>query len=264
MTTKIDNTNYELWLLRYAEGDLGADERAAVEAWLAGHPEAAAELALYREAPRLERDQSVRYVATPLQPAAPRSLWPLLARWSAAAAVIAALMLPALRMGGLATLPPQEEAPQMIAEATLPAAAKEQAKTIATKKNPEKLKRLEKLERLERLEKLEKLERLEKPEAPLTKDSLSPVPSPTAPLPSTNLIALEEEAAPIHSQSLIAQEPDDWGDRLLALNSATHESLSHTTGGRLVSRLLPGNDQLTEHLVDPLREGMNNIRNKRK
>ena len=249
MTTKIDNTNYELWLLRYAEGDLGADERAAVEAWLAGHPEAAAELALYREAPRLERDQSVRYVATPLQPAAPRPLWPLLARWSAAAAVIAALMLPALRMGGLATLPPQEEAPQMIAEATLPAAVKEQTKTIATKKNPEKLKRLEKLEKLEAL---------------LTKDSLSPVPSPTAPLPSTNLIALEEEAAPIPSQSLIAQEPDDWGDRLLALNSATHESLSHTTGGRLVSRLLPGNDQLAEHLVDPLREGMNNIRNKRK
>lgn len=249
MTTKIDNTNYELWLLRYAEGDLGADERAAVEAWLAGHPEAAAELALYREAPRLERDQSIRYVATPLQPAAPRPLWPLLARWSAAAAVIAALMLPALRMGGLATLPPQEEAPQMIAEATPPTAVIEQAKTLTTKKNPEKL---------------ERLERLEKPEAPLTKDSLSPVPSPTTPLPSTNLIALEEEAAPIPSQSLIAQEPDDWGDRLLALNSATHESLSHTTGGRLVSRLLPGNDQLAEHLVDPLREGMNNIRNKRK
>lgn len=261
MTTKIDNTNYELWLLRYAEGDLGADERAAVEAWLAGHPEAAAELALYREAPRLERDASVQYVATPLQPTAPHPLWPLLARWSAAAAVIAALMLPALRMGGLATLPPQEEAPQMIAEATLPAAVKEQAKTLTTKK---KLEKLERLEKLKRLEKLEKLERLEKPEAPLTKDSLSPVPSPTAPLPSTNLIALEEEAAPIPSQSLIAQEPDDWGDRLLALNSATHESLSHTTGGRLVSRLLPGNDQLTEHLVDPLREGMNNIRNKRK
>lgn len=250
MTTKIDNTNYELWLLRYAEGDLGADERAAVEAWLAGHPETAAELALYREAPRLERDQSIRYVATPLQPAATRPLWSLLARWSAAAAVIAALMLPALRMGGLATLPPQEEAPQMIAEATLPAAVKEQAKAIATKK---------------KLEKLEKLERLEKLEAPLTKDSLSPAPVlPTAPLPSTNLIALEEEAAPIPSQSLIAQEPDDWGDRLLALNEATHESLSHSTGGRLVSRLLPGNDQLTEHLVDPLREGMNNIRNKRK
>lgn len=212
MTTKIDNTNYELWLLRYAEGDLGADERAAVEAWLAGHPEAAAELALYREAPRLERDQSVRYVATPLQPAATRPLWPLLARWSAAAAVIAALMLPALRMGGLATLPPQEEAPQMIAEATLPAAAKEQAKTIATKKNPEKLEKLEKLEAL------------------LTKDSLSPVPSPTAPLPSTNLIALEEEVPEADvwpSLSLIDYDHSvDWGDLLLAANDTFRESIA--------------------------------------
>ena len=226
MTTKIDNTNYELWLLRYAEGDLGADERAAVEAWLAGHPEAAAELSLYREAPRLERDQSVRYVATPLQPtapqpAAPRPLWPLLARWSAAAAVIAALMLPALRMGGLATLPPQEEAPQMIAEATLPATVKEQAKTLTTKKNPEKLKRLEKLEILEILE---------NPAPQKTKDSLSPVPSPTAPLPSTNLIALEDaspEADVWPSLSLIDYDHSvDWGDLLLAANDTFRESIA--------------------------------------
>ncbi len=220
MTTKIDNTNYELWLLRYAEGDLGADERAAVEAWLAGHPEAAAELALYREAPRLERDQSVRYVATPLQPAAPRPLWPLLARWSAAAAVIAALMLPALRMGGLATLPPQEEAPQMIAEATLPAAAKEQAKTIATKKNPEKLKRLEKLERLERPE---------NPAPQEAKDSLMSVP-PHPSIPSTNLIAFEDaspEADVWPSLSLIDYDHSvDWGDLLLAANDTFRESIA--------------------------------------
>lgn len=223
MTTKIDNTNYELWLLRYAEGDLGADERAAVEAWLAGHPEAAAELALYREAPRLERDQSVRYVATPLQPAAPRSLWPLLARWSAAAAVIAALMLPALRMGGLATLPTQEEAPQMIAEATLPAAAKEQAKTIATKKNPEKLKRLEKPERLERLE------RPENPSPQEAKDSLMSVP-PHPSFPSTNLIAFEDaspEADVWPSLSLIDYDHSvDWGDLLLAANDTFRESIA--------------------------------------
>ena len=47
--TTIDNNNYELWLLRYAEGDLTATEREAVEAWLADHPEAAEELALYGE-----------------------------------------------------------------------------------------------------------------------------------------------------------------------------------------------------------------------
>ena len=256
MTTKIDNTNYELWLLRYAEGDLGADERAAVEAWLAGHPEAAAELSLYREAPRLERDQSVRYVATPLQPTTPqptaprlerdqsvryvatplqptapqpaalRPLWPLLARWSAAAAVIAALMLPALRMGGLAPLPPQEEAPQLLAEATPPTAVKEQAKTPTTKKNPGKLKRLEKLERLEILE---KPERLENPSPQEAKDSLMSVP-PHPSIPSTNLIALEEETLEADvwpSLSLIDYDHSvDWGDLLLAANDTFRESIA--------------------------------------
>ena len=32
----IDNNNYELWLLRYAEGNLAAEERAAVELLLVG------------------------------------------------------------------------------------------------------------------------------------------------------------------------------------------------------------------------------------
>ena len=51
--TTIDNNNYELWLLRYAEGELTVAECEAVEAWLASHPEAAEELALYSEALRL-------------------------------------------------------------------------------------------------------------------------------------------------------------------------------------------------------------------
>lgn len=88
----IDNNNYELWLLRYAEGDLTADECKAVEQWLESHPEAAEELALYNEAPRLEKDESVRYTAAIPQKTMP--LWPALLRWSAAAAVVAALMVP--------------------------------------------------------------------------------------------------------------------------------------------------------------------------
>ncbi len=60
----IDNNNYELWLLRYAEGELTDSERNEVEAWLQSHPEAAEELALYNEAPRLERDDTVTYAAT--------------------------------------------------------------------------------------------------------------------------------------------------------------------------------------------------------
>lgn len=103
---KIDNNNYELWLLRYAEGELSDTERSEVEAWLENHPEAAEELVLYLEAPRLERDDTVTYAAAPTQPTS-HSLWPVMCRWSAAAAVLIALMLPALRMGTMDTLEPQ-------------------------------------------------------------------------------------------------------------------------------------------------------------
>ena len=112
----IDNNNYELWLLRYAEDELTAVERETVEAWLADHPEAAEELALYSEAPRLERDETVRYAAVPQQSTEP--LWPALLRWSAAAAVVVALMVPALRMGTMGQLEPQE--PLVVAAAQPP------------------------------------------------------------------------------------------------------------------------------------------------
>lgn len=114
--TTIDNNNYELWLLRYAEDELTAVERETVEAWLADHPEAAEELALYSEAPRLERDETVRYAAVPQQSTEP--LWPALLRWSAAAAVVVALMVPALRMGTMGQLEPQE--PLVVAAAQPP------------------------------------------------------------------------------------------------------------------------------------------------
>ena len=91
----INDDNYELWLLRYAEQELSEAERREVEQWLAVHPEAAEELALYNEAPRLEKDERVRYAAVPLQRSVP--LWPAVAQWAAAAAVVAALMVPAMR-----------------------------------------------------------------------------------------------------------------------------------------------------------------------
>lgn len=93
----IDNNNYELWLLRYAEGDLTADECKAVEQWLESHPESAEELALYNDAPRLVKDESVRFTAAVLPRTEP--LWPAVLRWSAAAAVVAALIVPAI--GGI-------------------------------------------------------------------------------------------------------------------------------------------------------------------
>lgn len=114
---KITDSNYELFLLQYAEGMLSDTERDEVEAWLASHPEAAEELALYSEAPRLGRNDTVTYVAAPPRPRlSPFTFYlsPLL-RWSAAAAVLAALMVPALRMGTMGQLEPQE--PLLIAAA---------------------------------------------------------------------------------------------------------------------------------------------------
>ena len=90
----INDTNYELWLLRYAEQELTDAERTEVEQWLATHPDAAKELALYNEAPRLQRDETVQYVAVPRQQIQP--LWKAASRWAAAAVVIAALMIPGL------------------------------------------------------------------------------------------------------------------------------------------------------------------------
>lgn len=90
----INNDNYELWLLRYAEQELTDAESKVVEQWLATHPEAAEELALYGEAPRLTKDESVKAPALPQHSI---SLWPVVLRWTAAAAVVAVLMMPAMR-----------------------------------------------------------------------------------------------------------------------------------------------------------------------
>ena len=108
----INDDNYELWLLRYAEQELTDAECREVEQWLAVHPEAAEELALYNEAPRLEKDERVKYAAVPLQRSV--SLWPAVAQWAAAAAVVAALMVPAMRS---ALVP--EAAPIQVAEAPI-------------------------------------------------------------------------------------------------------------------------------------------------
>lgn len=88
----INDKNYELWLVRYAEGDLTDTECQTVEQWLEGHPDAAEELALYQEAPRLQRDDSVHYAGAIQQ--RPQTLWSMGWRWVAAAAVLLLLFTP--------------------------------------------------------------------------------------------------------------------------------------------------------------------------
>ena len=126
----INNNNYELWLVRYADGDLTAAERAAVEQWLEGHPEAAEELKLYGEAPRLEREESVHYAAA--VPGRVQLLWPAVLRWSAAAAVVALVAVPL----GLWLTNPAEE-PLQVAATEMPGSlAKEYGSTVADTVSP--------------------------------------------------------------------------------------------------------------------------------
>ncbi|MBO4599629.1 MAG: hypothetical protein J5641_02705 [Bacteroidales bacterium] len=86
----ITTDNYEEYFYRYCEGGLTADERAAVEAFAARHPELAEELALYDPALKLEeapmpfpdKESLLRHEAKVVP------LW----RWAAAACVAAVLI----------------------------------------------------------------------------------------------------------------------------------------------------------------------------
>ena len=200
----INNDNYELWLLRYAEQDLAEAERAEVERWIAAHPEAAEALSLYDEAPRLTKDERVKAPALPQRSI---TLWPIALRWTAAAAVVAALMMPAMR----STVAPTVE-PPLIAE------------------------NLENLENLERLEPLEGLEGLEN-----QKNTPRPAPESTAPALLAESIPAEaqqpapaepsEEPAPetkVPAQPETVQPAYTVVDDLIVFEDETPESTSAT------------------------------------
>ena len=86
----ITPNNYEEYFYRYCEGELTAEERAAVEAFAAQHPELAEELSLYDPALKLEEPpmaypdkESLMHHKAKVLP-----LW----RWAAAACVAAVLI----------------------------------------------------------------------------------------------------------------------------------------------------------------------------
>ncbi len=114
----IDSHNYELYLLRYAEGELDDTDRREVEQWLATHPKEAAELALYTEAPRLIDDTPLVY-SRPI-PKQTRHIWPVALRWTAVAAVVAAVVLPLVLREGDTTI---SQTSPMIAQAETPTVA---------------------------------------------------------------------------------------------------------------------------------------------
>lgn len=249
--TTIDNNNYELWLLRYAEGDLNAGERSAVESWLSSHPDAAELLTLYNEAPRLEKDESVRYGATPLH--RPMPLWPAVLRFGAAAAVVLLLMLPAMRMGIMDRM----EAPLFVAEnrpvAETPQQQQQQQQLPVVQPVSRPVPSISSIPSIASIPSIET-------------DTSAPVAP--APIETDMLIAFEDdpaEVAPIESWNLIVYDRSaDWGDMLLAANDAYHEALNEHPLGRLVSRTLPDSRQLEEAVVAPLRQRIDNKKNNRK
>ncbi len=247
--TTIDDNNYELWLLRYAEGDLNAEERAAIDTWLESHPEAAEELALYREAPKLEKDERVRYGGEPQRKVAP--LWPRTLRFGAAAAVVMALMTPAMRMGTMERL----EGATAVAENRTEDMLQHSAEKVETAMPVRPKETATMADAIASAEETEATEGAEEPVA-------------TVPIETDMLIVIEddpEQATTVESWSLIVYDNTaDWGDLLLAANDAYQESLNEHLLGRLVSRTLPDSRQLEERVVEPLRQRIENLKNKRK
>lgn len=247
--TTIDDNNYELWLLRYAEGDLNAEERAAIDTWLESHPEAAEELALYREAPKLEKDERVRYGGEPQRKVAP--LWPRTLRFGAAAAVVMALMTPAMRMGTMERL----EGATAVAENRTADTLQQRTEKVETAMPVRPKETATMADAIASAEETEATEGAEEPVA-------------TVPIETDMLIVIEddpEQATTVESWSLIVYDNTaDWGDLLLAANDAYQESLNEHPLGRLVSRTLPDSRQLEERVVEPLRQRIENLKNKRK
>lgn len=251
----INDNNYELWLVRYADGDLTATEREAVEQWLEGHPEAAEELKLYGEAPRLEREESVHYAAA--VPGRVQPLWPAVLRWSAAAAVVVLLAVPAVRW-----LTPQEqpvvvaqaepEAVPVVADDSLVAPVEtpvvERKSMVAVRPQPETEPLL--AEAVEEIVPEEPEPEAFVPEVePLLAEEVV-----TETLESTMAAPVVEEQQLIYVDNLFVVDSGNVIEqRLLAVNETFKERLQGTYLGRRLARRMPTGEELLDY-TDNLRE----------
>ena len=87
----ITSDNYESWFYRYSEGELNAEQRAAVEAFAAQHPDLAEELTLYDPSLKLQPSAPMAYADKESllhRPPAVVSLW----RWAAAACAVGVML----------------------------------------------------------------------------------------------------------------------------------------------------------------------------
>lgn len=135
----IDAADRDLRLSAYLDEELSAQERAAVEQWLADHPDAAAHLAALRADREALRGLLGHVAHEPVPEHLVRTaLAPVLPRWlaSRAAAFAAAFALGALA-GGLATRQwPQREPPAAAPQAWVQRAALAHGVYVPEKRHP--------------------------------------------------------------------------------------------------------------------------------
>ena len=248
----INNNNYELWLLRYADGELTTAERAAVEAWLQDHPEAAEELALYAEAPQLERDESVEYPLSVAPQTKP--LWPAVWRWSAAAAVVALLLLPAVRL-----LTPQEQPVEvaMITEEPMPTAQEQplpQEQPMVRERNSAPVHAMRVKQTHPVVEELPIILEEEPVEQLLAEEfeSLQEEAEESVPVTVEEPAIVEQKL--VYVDNLFTVDSGDAiQQRLMAVNETLKGRLQGTYLGRRLARRMPTGDELLEY-TDNLRE----------
>ena len=234
----INDKNYELWLVRYAEDELTADERQAVEAWLTAHPEAAKELSLYNEAPRLQCDESVRYAAA--LPPQTKPLWSTGWRWAAAAAVLLLLLSPVVLPLFRST-----EQPVQVAQTTPPEVAPTVTDNAVIAPQPRVAARRIVDEVVAPQQQIDYAENYASP-LPL------PLPEPTE--PEVLLATVPEEPQMVYVDNLFVEDTvTDLEQRVLDVAESTREGLQGTWLGRRLARRLPDNDQLLA-MTDNLRE----------
>lgn len=251
----LNNNNYELWLVRYADGDLSAAERKAVEQWLEQHPEAAEELKLYGEAPRLEREETVHYEPHTVRVLPFRSS---VLRWSAAAAVVALLAVPAVRL-----FTSQEQSPIEVAQAdpevmpaltddslpvTVEAPAVERKSTMVVSPQQESEPLL-----AEAVE--ESVPAEIDPEVYVPEEEPLLAEETTTEVQETDMAApVVEEQQPIYVDNLFSVDSGNFVEqRLLAVNESIKELLQDTYLGRRLARRMPTSDELLDY-TDNLRE----------
>jgi len=141
---QVTPANYEWYFAAYAEGDLGAEERAATEAFASSSPALQRELGLMQKA-RLQPDQAIVFPGK--ERLKHRKIIPLytqMLRYGAAAAVILLMatlffvQLPQPRQPQLADLPPATEEPTSVSgpEEELPQAETPVQPEITEPKKP--------------------------------------------------------------------------------------------------------------------------------